>query len=169
MGRVRVYRRVSMASRSDEQKAIATNRRARFEFEILDRFEAGIALVGPEVKSLRAGKATLTDAYATVRRGEAWLLNLHISPYDPASRDNPNPRRDRKLLLHRREIAKLEGKVKESGLTLVPLSIYFKDGRAKVELALARGKRRHDKRETIKQRESDRDLQRAMRSRGPRG
>jgi SsrA-binding protein len=98
-----------------------------------------------------------------------WLHNLHISPYDPASRENPNPRRERKLLLHRREIAKLDGKVKESGLTLVPLSIYFKGGRAKVELALARGKRRHDKRETIKKRESDRDLQRAMRNRGQRG
>jgi len=158
-----------MASGSDEQKVIATNRRARFEFEILDRYETGIALVGPEVKSLRAGKANLTDAYATVRRGEVWLHNLHISPYDPASRENPNPRRERKLLLHRREIAKLDGKVKESGLTLVPLSIYFKGGRAKVELALARGKRRYDKRETIKKRESDRDLQRVMRNRGQRG
>jgi SsrA-binding protein len=158
-----------MASGSDAQKAIATNRRARFEFEILDRFEAGIQLVGPEVKSLRAGKANLSDAYATIRRGEVWLLNLHISPYDPASRENPKPRRERKLLLHRREIAKLDGKVKESGLTLVPLSIYFKDGRAKVELALARGKRRHDKRETIKKRETDRDLRRVMRDRGQRG
>lgn len=158
-----------MAKGSDEQRAVATNRRARFEFEVLDRFEAGIALMGPEVKSLRAGKANLADAYATVRRGEVWLLNLHISPYDPASRENPNPRRERKLLLHRREIARLDGKVKESGLTLVPLSLYFKGGRAKVELALARGKRRHDKRETIKRRESDRDLRRAMRNKGPRG
>lgn len=152
---------------SGEQATIATNRRARYEYEVLDRLEAGIALLGPEVKSLREGKANLTDAYATIRRGELWLLNLHISPYDPASRENGNPRRERKLLLHRREIAKLDGRVQESGLTLVPLSLYWKGGRAKVELALVRGKRRHDKRETIKKRETDRELQRAMR--GQRG
>lgn len=151
-----------MAAGSDEQQVIATNRRARFEYEVLDRFEAGMALVGPEVKSLRAGRATLADAYAVVRRGEVWLLNLHIAPYDPASRENPNPRRERKLLLHRREIAKLDGRVQEGGLTLVPLSLYFKGGRAKAELALVRGKRRHDKRQTIRKRETDRELARVM-------
>ena len=123
-------------------------------------------LVGPEVKSLRAGKASLGDAYAIVRRGEAWLLNCHISPYDPASRDNPDPRRERKLLLHRREIQRLTGKLQERGFTMVPLKLYFKQGRAKVELALVRGKRRHDKRESIRERESQRDLARRMRGRG---
>jgi SsrA-binding protein len=154
-----------MAAGSEERRPIATNRRARFEYEVLERVEAGIALVGPEVKALRAGKASLADAYAVVRRGEAWLLNLHISPYGPASRENANPRRERKLLMHRKEIERLAGKVAERGLTLVPLSLYWKDGRAKVEIGLVRGKRRHDKRETIKKRESDRELARAVRGR----
>jgi len=154
-----------MAAGKEQSRAIATNRRARFEYEILERFEAGLVLVGPEVKSLREGKASLAEAYAVVRRGEVWLLNLHIPPYGPASRENPNTRRERKLLLHRAEIEKLSGKVAERGLTLVPLSIYFKDGRAKVELGLARGKRRHDKRETIRKRETDRELARAVRGR----
>ncbi len=150
---------------TDERRQIATNRRARFEYEILERVEAGLVLLGPEVKSLRAGKASLGDAYGVVRRGQVYLLNLHISPYDPAARENSNPRRERKLLMHRAEIARLEGKVRERGLTLVPLSLYFKSGRAKVELGLARGKRRHDKRETIRKRESDRELARAVRGR----
>ena len=106
---------------TDERRQIATNRRARFEYEILERVEAGLVLLGPEVKSLRAGKASLADAYGVVRRGEVYLLNLHISPYDPASRENTSPRRERKLLMHRAEIARLEGKVRERGLTLVPL------------------------------------------------
>jgi SsrA-binding protein len=155
-----------MAADSDERRPIATNRRARFEYEVLERVEAGIALVGPEVKSLRAGKASLADAYAQVRRGEVWLQNLHISPYDPASRENPDPRRERKLLLHRKEIERLDGKVRERGLTLVPLALYFKNGRAKVELALVRGKRQHDKREAIRQRETDRELARTLRKGG---
>jgi SsrA-binding protein len=155
-----------MSKEASEGRAIATNRRARFEYEVLERVEAGLVLVGPEVKSLRAGKASLGDAYAVVRRGEAWLLGCHISPYDPASRDNPDPRRERKLLLHRREIQRLAGKLQERGLTLVPLKLYFKDGRAKVELALVRGKRRYDKRQTIRERESQRDLARRMRGRG---
>ncbi|MBW2498226.1 MAG: SsrA-binding protein SmpB [Deltaproteobacteria bacterium] len=143
---------------------VATNRRATFEYEILDRFEAGIVLTGPEVKSLRAAQANLGDAFASIHRGEAWLEKLHISPYEPATRDNPaDPQRRRKLLLHRREIERLEGKVAEKGLTLVPLRIYFLRGRAKVEIALARGKQRHDKRETIKRRELDREARRAMR------
>lgn len=143
---------------------IATNRRAHFEYEILDTWEAGIELRGPEVKSLRAGRANLGDAFAQVHRGEIWLEKLHISPYDPATRDNPtDPQRRRKLLLHRSEIARLDGRVAEKGLTLVPVTLYFRRGRAKVELALARGKHQHDKRETIKRREHDRETQRVMR------
>lgn len=148
-----------------ERQIVARNRRARFEYEILDTWEAGLVLVGPEVKALRAGKANLSDAYATFRRGEAYLVSAHISPYDKAGRDNPDPRRERKLLLHRREILKLQGQVAEKGLTVVPLSLYFKNGRAKVELGLARGKRRYDKRESIKRRDQEREIQRATRSR----
>lgn len=152
----------------DAERAIATNRRARFEYEVLDRFEAGIALLGPEVKSLREGRANLGDSYAVVRGGEVFLYNLHISPYGPA-REKPDPLRVRKLLLHRAEIHRLAGRVQERGLTLVPMRLYFKDGRVKVELALARGKRAHDKRETIRRRESDRELARVLRGRGRRG
>lgn len=148
-----------------ERKLVATNRRARFEYEILDTWEAGIVLLGPEVKSLRAGNANLSDAYAVERRGEVWLLGAHISPYKQAGRENPDPRRERKLLLQRREIVKLASLLHERGLTLVPLSLYFKGGRAKVELGLARGKKRHDKRETIKRREQEREIARATRSR----
>lgn len=154
------------AKASEDRRPIATNRRARFEYEVLDRVEAGMVLVGPEVKSLRAGKASLADAYALVRRGEVYLQNLHIAPYDAASRENPDAKRERKLLLHRAEIARLAGKVQERGLTLIPLALYFKNGRAKVELGLCRGKRSHDKRETIKKRESDRELARTLRGRG---
>ena len=152
-----------MAAGSSQRRLIATHRRARFDYEVLERIEAGLVLQGPEVKSLRAGKASLSDAYGVVRRGEAYLLNLHISPYEAASRENPDPRRERKLLLHRREIERLSGKLQERGLTLVPLALYFKDGRAKVELGLARGRRRYDKREAIRKRESDRDLARIAR------
>lgn len=151
-----------------ERKLVATNRRARFEYEILDTVEAGLVLRGPEVKSLRAGKASLSDAYAIVRRGEAFLVNAHINPYEQAGRENTEARRERKLLLHRREIARLHGQASERGFTIVPLSLYFKNGRAKVELAVARGKKLHDKRETIRQREEDRDLRRTMRGRGTR-
>ncbi len=148
----------------DEKLVVATNRRASFQYEILDRFEAGLVLTGPEVKSLRAGRANLGDAFASVHRGEAWLEKLHISPYEPATRANPSdPQRRRKLLLHRIEIDRLEGRVAEKGLTLVPLSLYFRRGRAKVELALARGKHQRDKRETIRRREQDREARRAMR------
>jgi SsrA-binding protein len=154
------------AARTDAEGrlVVATNRRARFEYEILDTLEAGIQLVGPEVKSLRAGRANLGDAFAQVHRGELWLEKLHISPYEPATRENPmDPQRRRKLLVHHHEIARLEGRVAEKGLTLVPLTLYFRHGRAKVELALARGKQRHDKRETIRRREHDRETQRVMR------
>ena len=149
-----------------ERKPIASNRRARYDYEILDTYEAGISLLGPEVKSLRAGGANLGDAYATVRRGEVYLVNAHISPYAQAGRENPDPRRERKLLLHKREIGRLQGQVAERGRTLVPLSLYFKDGRVKVELALARGKRRHDRRETIRRREQEREVERELRGRG---
>jgi SsrA-binding protein len=158
-----------MPAGDDAQKLIASNRRARHEYEVLERVEAGLVLVGPEVKSLRDGKASLTDSYASFRRGEAWLHHLHISPYPQAGRENPDPKRDRKLLLHRKEIARLQGRVAERGLTLVPLSLYFRDGRAKVELALARGRRAHDKRDAIRERETDRELARATRRGRTRG
>jgi SsrA-binding protein len=153
----------------EEQKPIASNRRARHEYEILDSMEAGISLRGPEVKSLREGRANLSDAYAYLRGGEVFLRNLHISPYQQAGRENLDPTRERKLLLHRQEIHRLRSKVAEKGLTLIPLALYWKGGRAKVELAVARGKRRYDKREAIRRREQDRELQRAARERGRRG
>jgi SsrA-binding protein len=142
---------------------VATNRQARHRFDLLDRYECGIVLTGTEVKSLRNGGAQLKDAYATVRDGEVWLLNLHIPPYAPAYHGNHQPERERKLLLHRGEIERLIGKVKERGLTLVPTRIYFSGPRAKVEIALAQGKDRFDKREAIKTREMGRDMQRALR------
>jgi SsrA-binding protein len=148
----------------DAKQVVATNRRARFDYEIVDTWEAGIELLGPEVKSLRDGRANLGDAFATVHRGEVWLEKLHISPYEPATRANPaDPQRRRKLLLNRYEIDRLDGRVREKGFTLVPLSVYFRRGRAKVEIALARGKHRHDKRASIKEREGDREARRAMR------
>ncbi len=149
-------------------KNIARNRRARHEYEVLDTFEAGISLIGPEVKSMRAGRVNLGDAYGVIRGGECWLEKLHISPYEPATRDNAEPQRPRRLLLHRREIARLHSRVVERGLTLIPLSLYFKGGRAKVELGLVRGKRVRDKREDIKRRDADREADRAMRGRGGR-
>ena len=154
-----------MAKKRPEIKAVVKNRKARFRYEILERLECGIVLKGTEVKSLRNGKASLTDGYAFIRRGEVLLANVHIGPYEKAWRENADPRRQRKLLLHRSEISRLGGKVAERGLTLIPLSLYFKNGRAKVELGLCRGKQRRDKRESIRQREMQRDLQRALRGR----
>jgi SsrA-binding protein len=142
---------------------VATNRQAAHRFSFLEKLECGIVLTGTEVKSLRTTGAQLKDAYATVTDGEVWLHHVHIPPYGPAARDNHQPERDRKLLLQRREIERLIGKTKERGLTLVPTRIYFKGPRAKVELALAQGKDRFDKRETIKAREMQRDMQRALR------
>jgi SsrA-binding protein len=144
---------------------VATNRQASYRFNLLDRFECGIVLTGTEVKSLREGKAQMKDSYATVRDGEVWLIGLYIPPYGPAARDNHEPERPRKLLLHREEIERLVGKTAERGLTLVPTRIYFSDpgSRAKVELALARGKDLYDKRETIRKREMARDVQRELR------
>ena len=147
------------------ERRITTNRRARYSYEILDTIEAGIELRGPEVKSLRAGQANLTDGYAFVRGGEIFLRGVHISPYAQASRDNVDPDRERKLLLHRQEIAKLAGKVAERGFTLVPLSLYWKQGRAKVELGLARGRKTIDRREVVKKREHQREMDRAVRRR----
>lgn len=144
------------------RKVITSNRRARHDWSIIDTYEAGVVLVGTEVKALREGKASLADAFATVDDGEVFLRGLHIPEYGWGSWTNHEPRRTRKLLLHRGEIEKLIGKTKESGLSLVPLSMYFSDGKVKVELALAKGKKAYDKRQTIAKRDADRDISRAM-------
>jgi SsrA-binding protein len=141
---------------------VATNRQASFRFDLLDRLETGIVLTGTEVKALRSGTAQIKDGYAQVRDGELWLHNVHIPPYGPASRENHDPERPRKLLAHKREIDRLTGKIQERGLTIVPTRIYFNGPRAKVEIALARGKDRFDKRESIKAREQRRDIERAL-------
>jgi len=142
---------------------VATNRQARFRYHLLEKWEAGLVLTGTEVKSLRGGKAQIKDGYASVRDGEVWLHNVHIPPYGPAARDNHEPERSRKVLMHRREIERLIGKTREKGLTLVPTRLYFANGRAKVELALARGKDVGDKRQAIKEREMKREMERAVR------
>ena len=147
------------------ERLIVDNRRARHDYHLLERVEAGLVLTGTEVKSLRQGRASLQQAYAEIRNGEAWLVGAHISVYDQGNIANHDPDRDRKLLLHSREIASLIGKVRERGLTLVPTKLYFKDGRAKVELALARGKETRDKRRDIARREADRQIERALKSR----
>lgn len=141
---------------------IAANRKARHDYSVLDTWEAGLVLMGTEVKSLRAGRANLTDAYAQVTDGEVWLHNLHIPEYTQGTWTNHTPRRARKLLLHHEEIVRLVGKTKEGGLTLVPLSLYFRDGRAKVELALARGRKSYDKRAVLAERDAGRDIAREM-------
>lgn len=143
------------------RKVVATNRKARFNYEIFDTFEAGMVLRGSEVKSLRAGQVQLKDAYASIRDGEVWLENVHIAPYSFAEEGGHDPERPRKLLLHRREIDRLFGRIREEGLTLVPLQVYFKDGRAKVELGLGRGKRTRDKRRDIVDRRQKREMDRA--------
>ncbi|RRO15638.1 SsrA-binding protein SmpB [Saccharopolyspora rhizosphaerae] len=144
------------------RKVISQNRKARHDWSVLDTYEAGIALTGTEVKSLRQGKAQLVDGFATVDDGEVWLRNVHIPEYTEGTWTNHEPRRSRKLLLHRHEIERLVGKIKESGLSLVPLSLYFSDGKAKVELALARGKKAHDKRRDIAKRDVEREIQREI-------
>lgn len=144
------------------RKVIATNRKARHNYAIIDTWEAGVALVGTEVKSLRDGHASLVDAFATVDDGEIWLRNLHIPEYTQGSWTNHVPRRHRKLLLHRREIEHLVGKIRDGNVTLVPLSMYFSDGKVKVELALARGKQDYDKRQDLARRDSDREIAREM-------
>jgi SsrA-binding protein len=148
-----------------KRKVICTNRKARHQYRIEETIEAGLVLRGPEVKSLRAGKAHLTDSYARVRNGEMFLFKAYIGPYEQASRENLDSERERKLLLHRREIDRLAGKVRERGFTLIPLQMYFLDGRAKVELALARGKRTYDKRQAIADRESKVRLRRVLKRR----
>lgn len=143
-------------------KTVCQNRKARHDFHILEVMEAGMVLRGTEVKSLREGRANLKDSYARLKDGELFLMQAHISPYSHAYYDNHEPDRPRKLLLHRQELKRLAGKAKEKGLTLVPLRIYFKDGKAKVELALARGKKVHDKREALKRKTEQRELEKAI-------
>ncbi len=148
---------------SEGIKIVAENRKARHDYFIEDKFEAGMVLQGTEVKSLRRGRCNLRDSYARISNGEVWVHNMHIGPYPFAYYNNHEPRRTRKLLLHKYEINKLYGKVNEAGGSLIPLRVYFKNGKAKLLLALAKGKKKHDKRETIRRREEQRDLQRAMR------
>jgi SsrA-binding protein len=157
-----------MAAKPERRfKVVADNRRARFNYEIGETFEAGIVLTGSEVKSLRAGKATIGESYADARDGEIWLINSNIPEYQQAGRFNHLPKRPRKLLLHQRQINKLAGAVEREGMTVVPLKLYFNDkGRAKVEIALARGKKLHDKRETLKRRSWDRERGRLLRQKG---
>ena len=147
-------------TRDDHVKIICKNRKAHFNFEIEDSFEAGIALLGSEVKSLRGGKANLSDSYGKFRGGEVFLVEAHISPYEQAGRQNHEPLRERKLLLHKKEIKKLLGKVSERGFSLIPLKMYFKNGKVKVEMALARGKKTYDKREAIKKKDQRREMER---------
>jgi len=144
------------------RKVVATNRKARHDYAIIDTYEAGLVLTGTEVKSLRMGRATLGDGYASIDYGEAWLENVHIPEYTEGTWNNHTPRRKRKLLLHRDEIDKLEAKSRESGHTIVPLQLYFSGGRAKVEIALARGKREYDKRHSLRERQDNREAERAM-------
>jgi SsrA-binding protein len=148
-------------------KAVADNRKARFNYEIGETYEAGIVLTGSEVKSLRAGKATIAESYADARKGEIWLINANIPEYLHAARNNHTPKRPRKLLLHQRQINRLAGAVEREGMTIVPLKLYFNDkGRAKIEIALGRGKKLHDKRETLKKRSWERERGRLMRQKG---
>lgn len=153
------------SSSSEGTKPIATNRRARFDYEFVDTLEAGLVLLGSEVKSLRGGKADLRDAYGAVKDGELWLYGLHISPYEFARDGGHDPDRPRKLLLHRLEITRIASNLAEKGLTLVPTRLYFKEGKVKVEIGLAKGKTKYDKRETLKRRQADREMDRAIRHR----
>ena len=146
----------------ESSKLITKNKKARFDYQLGETFEAGMVLKGTEVKSLRLGKGNLTDSYARLKEGEAWLIGCHISAYPYAYYDNHDPERPRKLLLHKRELKRLAGKIQEQGMSLIPLRLYFKNGRAKVELALAKGKKTHDKRQSIKEREHSREIARAM-------
>jgi len=154
-----------MTRKTESQPLIADNRKALFDYHILETFEAGIALLGTEVKGIREGKANLRDSYARVEKGEVWLYNVHINPYSHRGYVDHDPKRRRKLLLHREEIRKLICKTVEKGLTLVPMRLYFKNGRIKVAIALARGKQAHDKRETIRRREIDRETRALVKER----
>jgi SsrA-binding protein len=146
-------------------KVLATNRKAYHDYHIEETHEAGVVLTGTEIKSVRAGSVNLRDSYAQVRNGEMWLMNVHIAPYEPASRQNVDPYRDRKLLMHHKEIMRLFGRVQEKGLTLIPLRVYLKKNKAKFEIGLARGKRQYDKREAIAKRDSAREIDRAVKER----
>lgn len=147
---------------NDAVKIIATNRKARHDYHIDDTFEAGMALTGTEIKSIRAGRVSLRDSFAVVKEGELWLMNAHIAPYDPGTYANHEPRRPRKLLMHRREINRIAGQLQEKGFTLVPLRLYLKNNLAKVELGLARGKKQYDKRAALRQKETRREIDRAV-------
>jgi SsrA-binding protein len=157
-----VQTQAASSNRKSGRKIIAQNRKARHDYAVLDTYEAGVMLTGTEVKSLRQGRASLVDGFATIDDGEVFLRNVHIPEYEQGSWTNHEPRRVRKLLLHRAEIERLIGKTKESGLTLVPLSLYFSEGKVKVELALARGKRSYDKRQDLARRDADREVRRAL-------
>lgn len=152
-----------MAKDKEAIRVIATNRKAYHDYHLEQTFEAGIALTGSEIKSVRAGRVNLRDSFVQIRNGEAWLVDAHIAQYEQASRDNHEPKRDRKLLLHKQEIARLASRVQEKGYTIVPLRMYLKGNRAKVEIALARGKRLYDKREAIAKRDSEREMEREWR------
>jgi SsrA-binding protein len=153
------------AKPKDEKRQITSNRRARHEYHIEETFEAGMVLTGTEIKSIRAGKVNLQDAYARIENGEAWLHNMHVSPYEQGNRSNVDPMRSRKLLIRRGELGRLVGKLQTSGLTLIPLSIYIRNGFAKLDLALARGKKLYDKREAIADREARREVDRVLKER----
>lgn len=146
-------------------KIIATNRKARHQYHFDDTYEAGLVLMGSEIKSIRAGRVSLQEGFVLFEEGEAWLVNIHIAQYDAASRQNHEPKRRRKLLLHRREIDRLQGRTREKGYTVIPTKLYLKDGRAKIEIALARGKKQYDKRQTIAERDSKRQVERALKER----
>ncbi len=148
---------------AENVKVVATNKKARFEYFLLEHFEAGLALQGSEIKSIRAGQASLAEAYVRVENGQAWLVDAHIAPYVQANRFNHDPRRPRRLLLHKREIRELFDAVRQKGVTIVPTRIYLKKGRAKVEIAIAKGKKLHDKRQVLAQREAEREMERALR------
>jgi SsrA-binding protein len=146
-------------------KVVATNRKARHQYHFHDTYEAGLVLLGSEIKSIRAGRVSLQEGFVLFEGGEAWLVNVHIAQYDPASKQNHDPKRRRKLLLHRREIDRLQSHAQEKGYTVVPIKLYLKDGRAKVEIALARGKKLYDKRQTIAKRDAKRQVERALKER----
>jgi SsrA-binding protein len=152
-------------SKSKDGKALAQNRKAYHDYFIEETYEAGVVLSGTEIKSIRRGSANLRDAYAQINNGEVWLLNMHVSPYEQGNRFNHEPLRPRKLLLHKSEIAKLVGAVKEEGFTLVPTKLYLRNGFCKVEVGLAKGKKQYDKRQDIKKKDAQRDIQRALRDR----
>jgi len=149
----------------DNEKVVATNRKARHDYFLLDTLEAGIALQGSEIKSIRAGQISLKEAYIRIDGEQAWLVNAHVAPYDPASRENHDPLRDKKLLLHKKEIKKLWDEVRQKGTTIIPLRVYLTRGRAKVEIAVAKGKRKYDKRQDLKRKDAQREIDRALNKR----